>query len=636
MSTVYETLPQRMRRKILEEFPEAVALYVKDSQGVFQPTPYREWWSKVKETAAGLKEMGIERGEHVGLISDNRWEWITLDMALLSLGAVDVPRGSDSTAEEIAYILSHAECRRVIIENPALAHKVFSRKEKLGGVSQVILIEGEPEQCELPEGVACTTFAELAARGKEVLAQDPEMVDREIDQGTGDDLATIIYTSGTTGEPKGVMLPHRSFIFQIDKLKKPLNVEVGDIFLSILPIWHSFERAVDYILMERGGAVAYSKPVGKILLEDMTKVRPQWLAAVPRVFEGIRNAVYRNVNKGPAVSRVLFHFFVGVGELYAYFSNMFRGLLPDFLPRNRILDKVVAFVPLALLAPFRGLGEVLVFRKLKAKLGGRFKTGVSGGGALPPHVDTFFQAVGIQVLEGYGLTETGPVLAVRDQKAPMVGTVGPLLDEVEYKVLDEHGNPLPPGHKGVLWVKSPQVMLGYYKRPEATAEVLKDGWLNTGDLVRFTHGREFAIVGRAKDTIVLRGGENVEPGPIEEKLKESEFIENAVVVGQDQKFLGALIVPNRERIEEYAREKGLSYMEYEDLVEQAEVQEAINDEIQRLISPAQGFKPFERIFRFEVIPKSFEVGVELTPSLKVKRHVISEMYREKIERLFSR
>ncbi|MEM5948492.1 AMP-binding protein [Spirochaetia bacterium 38H-sp] len=630
----FDSLPARIRQTV-EKFPYNTAIMSKNTEGTFIPMSYSEWWEKVKKLSAGLMAEGVKKEDKIGFISDNRWEWITLDMAILSLGATDIPRGSDSTPEEIVYILEHCEAKIVIIETPNLVDKIIETK-KPKNIEKIILIEGKKTDCKnLPDDIELITFSELLEKGAKELEKDADIVDREIDKTTGDDLATIIYTSGTTGEPKGVMLPHKSFIFQIDMIKDYLFLEPGEIFLSILPVWHSFERAVDYIVIERGATIAYSKPIGKILLADMAKIQPQWMAAVPRVFEGIRNAIYRNINKSPTATKMLFSFFVWVGEMYSYFLNMFRGLLPDFLPRNRIVDKVVAAVPLLILAPFRGLGEVLVFKKLKSKLGGRFRCGISGGGALPPHVDSFFQATGIPVLEGYGLTETGPVLAVRNQKRPMTGTVGPIFDKLEYKVVDDNGHIMGPGHKGVLWIKSPQNMYGYYKRPKETEKVLKDGWLCTGDIVRFTHGREFAIVGRAKDTIVLRGGENVEPGPIEEKLKQSELIENAIVVGQDRKFLGALIVPDRENLERIAAEKNINYIEYEELLESAEIQETLSDEINRLISPREGFKAFERIFRFKILNHQFEVGRELTPSLKIKRHVIQELYKEEIESLFS-
>jgi len=268
------------------------------------------------------------------------------------------------------------------------------------------------------------------------------------------------------------------------------------------------------------------------------------------------------------------------------------------------------------------------------KLGGRFKAGISGGGALPPYIDKFFQAAGIKLLEGYGLTETAPVVAVRNEKKPELGTVGSPLEEISWKVLDDNGKELPPGKKGVLFLKSEQIMQGYYKKPEETENVLKDGWLNTGDLVIVSKDSEFKIVGRVKETIVLIGGENVEPAPIEEKILQSDFVDQVMVVGQDQRYLGALVVPNEELISKYANDKGIQFTEYEDLLENPVLMNAVNAEIQSLINPKNGFKGFERVVRFALLRDHFETGEELTQTLKMKRNVITQKYAKTISSLF--
>jgi long-chain acyl-CoA synthetase len=340
------------------------------------------------------------------------------------------------------------------------------------------------------------------------------------------------------------------------------------------------------------------------------------------------------VNKQSPVKRILFHFFVRVGEAHASLLNMFRGLLPDFAPRSRALDIVLSVVPLLVLSPFKALGDVLVFKSLKERLGGRFVAGVSGGGALPPYVDRFFQAAGIKLLEGYGLTETGPVLAVRHQHRPVPGTVGRLLPDVEYRVLGEDMAVLPPGEKGVLYVRSPQIMEGYYKKPHETDAVLNEGWLNTGDIVVFTHSGQFTILGRAKETIVLLGGENIEPVPIEEKLVQSDLIDQAMVVGQDRKFLGALVVPNDEALQAFLDEQEIQYVDRDEVLENPQVQERFREEINSLVNPKTGFKSFERVFRFKLLPTHFEVGRELTHTLKKRRSVIYELYAEQIASIF--
>ncbi len=370
------------------------------------------------------------------------------------------------------------------------------------------------------------------------------------------------------------------------------------------------------------------------MLPDMAKVRPQWMASVPRIWEGVRAGIYRNVKKEGGAKKGIFMFFVSVGSAWAHLNNMFKGTLPTFHRRYKALDITLSIIPLILITPFKLLGDVLVFSKIKAKLGGRFIAGISGGGALPPYVDSFFQAAGIGLLEGYGLTETGPVVAIRKQSHPVGNTVGPLFPDIEYRVIGKDGALKGPGEKGTLYLKGDMNMKGYYKRQEATDDVLKDGWLNTGDICITTHNKEVSIVGRSKETIVLMGGENIEPVPIEDKINASDAILQNMVVGQDKKFLAALIVPNMELLEERAKELGISYVPREDLLEDPEIQEYIHNEIQAQVSTKTGFKPFECVFRFKLMEKPFEVGKEMTQTLKLRRSVIDDLYAKEIKALF--
>jgi long-chain acyl-CoA synthetase len=636
MAATGNTVPKRLKSTAFQH-PDLPGLMYRNEKGEFDTISFQQFYRMVKVIGTALAELGIERKRHVGIISDNRYEWIITDMALLGLGAVDVPRGSDSTDEEIAFILGHADCSTVFAENGTQAEKIIAHASSLPLLKTLVLFDDDAEARKHGKaaGITVITFQELYEKGEKGYEKNPELFDTEMAQGEPDDLATIIYTSGTTGEPKGVMLSHRAFLFQLDRIYDHLKIEPGHLFLSVLPVWHSFERAVEYIVVHLGGCIVYSKPVGKVMLADMEEVKPQWLTSVPRIWEGVRAAVFRNVQKDGGIKEKLFYFFIAVGEIYATLFNMITGRLPQFHRRTRPLDILVAIVPFLLFLPLKLLGNLLVFKKIKGKLGGKFIAGISGGGALPSYVDSFFQAVGVALLEGYGLTETAPILAVRKQHHPVSGTVGPLLADIEHRVLSPEGNPVPPGQKGVLWVRSEQIMDGYYKRPETTAEVLKDDWLNTGDIAVFTHTGEFKIIGRAKETIVLMGGENIEPVPIEDKIKQSEYVDQAMVVGQDKKYLAALIVPNQERLEGYAEEQDIQYFDWEDLLNNPQIQNVINSEIQSLVNPKNGFKNFERIFRFALLPKPFEVGTEMTKTLKIKRDVVDELYKKEIDKLFT-
>jgi long-chain acyl-CoA synthetase len=622
--------------------PQSIALMSKEKGGKWSSITCQELGGLFARFGAGLLEFGVKRGDHIGIIADNRKEWIIADLGILGIGAADVPRGSDTMPEEARFILNHADCAVTLAENAEQVKKILSRKNDLPLLKDIIVMdEGfAPGSISEPTGaIKLHTFAQIMEMGKSLLAKKPNAFQAEVDRGRAEDMATLIYTSGTTGEPKGVMLTHANFLHNL-RTTVPYCIEVDnrDTFLSVLPVWHSFERTVEYIILRNGCALAYSKPIGKIMLDDMAAVKPTVMASVPRIWEGVRAAIYRNINEEGGIKKALFNFFISVGQARTTTAALVKGLFPQYARRFRVIDFIIGILPFLLVTPLNALGNLLVFKKIKNKLGGRFRFTVSGGGALPPYVDRFFQAVGIMLLEGYGLTETAPVASLRLQKHPVIGTIGPLLREMEIKLLDpESGKPVSPGHKGVIYLKGPNIMKGYYKRPDKTAEVLSpDGWLNTGDLGIMTFKKEIKIIGRVKETIVLLGGENVEPVPIEDTILESPYIDQTMVVGQDQKFLAALVVLNPEAIEEYAEEKEVSYVAKEDLLENSQIQELVSDEINSRVNAKRGFREFERIFRFSVIPKHFEAGVEMTSSLKIKRDVINQIYKKEIARLFAK
>ena len=616
--------------------PELTLQYVKDKAGVFQPVNWRSHFEHVQSFAAGLLALGVKRGDHIGIISDNMREWMEADHAILCIGAADVPRGSDSTPMEIEYILNHAECAISLAENQAQMEKILSVKKGLPLLKTLIIMD--PEFSKGPgrkEGMTILTFKEVQARGSEYLAKHPGCVEEAIAQGKPEELVTIIYTSGTTGEPKGVMLNNRNYMHQIRAPNTPLDIRRGDIFMSVLPVWHSYERAIECVAIFKGCSIAYSKLISQVLVEDMGKVRPMIFPSVPRIWEALKRGILRNIDAEGGLKKSLAYFFIAVGSAQAKMKTLFLGLTPQFRRRSRFLDALAGIVPLALLTPLALLGQVLVFSKIKHRLGGQFRFGVSGAGALPQHVDEFFAAAGVLLLEGYGLTESAPIVSVRDCRRPVPGTIGPALPEVEVKVLDERGKQLAPGQKGVLYVRGPNVMMGYYKKPELTAQAIDpDGWLNTGDLAMLTYKGEIKIMGRAKETIVLLGGENVEPSPIEDVISESDYVEQVMVVGQDQKFLAALVVPNMDNVQKYAQSVGISFATPADLIEAEEVTSLIMDEINMRVSPKRGFKMFERVNKVRLLVRPFERGKEITHTLKLKRDVISELYKKEIAELF--
>jgi long-chain acyl-CoA synthetase len=633
------TLP-RLVQKNVRDYPNNVAQYSKDEAGNFQPTTYAEMYQEILAYAAGLREVGIKREDHVGFISDNRKEWLITSFALHCLGAADVPRGCDSMADELAYILSFGDCNSVVLENEAQLAKILPHRDKMPLLKMLIIIDNDFDKGSYQEklsGINVLGYRDIMEKGKAFITKEgTKSIEAEIEQGKADDLATIIFTSGTTGEPKGVMLTHKNFLHQSSLAPQAIDNRAGEIWLTVLPVWHSFERTVQYIALHPGGALAYSKPVGKIMLADCQKIRPIWMTSVPRIWEALRAGVYRNAASGSAVKKALFSFFVAVSNIHEKMKNMLLARMPWFRRRFVPFDMLVSFIPFLLLSPLRGLGNILVFKKIKTMLGGRLRAGVSGGGALPDAVDKFFAAAGVCILEGYGLTEAAPVLAVRHYHHPVPETIGPPFPDMEVIIRDpETGKEMSPGKQGVLYARGAQIMRGYYKRPEETKKAIDaDGWLNTGDIGLKTYKGEIKLTGRAKDTIVLMGGENIEPVPIENKIRDSEYIDHAVVIGQNQKYLAALVVPNFERIEAFAKENSIPYMDNESLVKLPEIRELIHAEITVRVNRKTGFRGFEMIFRSAVLAKPFEPGIELSGKQDYKRHVISEMYKKEIEALF--
>ena len=637
-----QTLP-KLLRTIAREHPETASHYYKNQDNEFVPVLYKDYYQTALNFGAGLLACGIKREDHIGLISDNRKEWSFADMGLLVIGAIDVPRGCDATENDLKYILDFADCKTVIVENATQTKKILTLKNDLPKVEQLICMEEIPEE-DIKKvesaGMRYYSFNGIIEKGFEYRDKNPNKVEEELEKGQWDDLATIIFTSGTTGSPKGVMLTHGNFLTQLDELPERILIQPDGKAICVLPVWHAFQRLCEYVILVKAAAICYSKPIGSVLLADFLKLNPQILPGVPRVFEAIYDGIFRTMRKTGGISFVLFKFFIRIGILFSRIDRKLFRKNAQFKKICQPLVWIVFIIPWLLLYPLRALGDKLVFKKIRAKLGTDFIGGVSGGGALPPAVDEFFWAIGVSIVEGYGLTETAPVVAVRPQYRPIFGTVGKPIRHVEVRITDETGTILKPGEKGSVWVRGDIVMKGYYKRPELTAKVIdKDNWFDTGDLGTLTINGELVLKGRKKDTIVLRGGENIEPLPIEMKLCESRFISQAVVLGQnvngqDQRFLGALIVPSKEDLLSFAKESDIQFKEYKDLLTQPEILKMYEDEIKNLISAKTGFKLFERINKFVLLEKAFEVGVELSAKQEIMRYKMPALYPKQINQIF--
>ncbi len=637
---MYKTIPQTFAH-IVNQYPAYAVQMSKDKHGVFTSVSYSELSSEVNSLAASLAKRGVKRGDLIGLISDNRSEWLASDLAILTLGAADVPRGRDAMPYEISFILSVTEARFCFVENAVQLRKIVNLLDKLPDLKHLIVMDQEfsgemAEDIVVPQGVEILLYRSLIQEGRELLNDRniTQYIEEERRKGTVDETATIIFTSGTTGDPKGVILTHKNFAYQLEAVPKLIKqLAPGQRWLSVLPVWHSFERILQYVIISNASTIAYSKPLGSVLLADLVAVNPQWMGSVPRIWEAVKAGVFASMKNKSPVAKGLFAFFVQVARLYSRNKDLLLGEVATFQKHNRLFDILRSFLPTILLYPLYKLGDKLVFSKVKQKLGRNFIAGVSDGGSLSEGVDLFFASIGIKLLDGYGLTESAPVVAIRPLAHGVKRTIT-ALEGTEVRIVDEEGNEVKPGQKGVVMIRGPQVMKGYYKRQDLTDRVLsKDGWLDTGDLGMWTHNGEFAICGRAKDTIVLSGGENLEPVPIEAKLCESEFIESAVVLGQDQKYLGALIVLNKKRIEEYLTEKQIPYLA-DKLASMKEVKELIEKTVGEIVNSRHGFKSFEHIVRFHLLAKSFEVGKELSAKQELKRFEIQKLYQNEIKELF--
>jgi len=599
----------------------------------FATITFSELAARVEALATALLDIGVAPGQKLGLISDNRPEWILCDLACISIGVPDVPRGSDSTAREIEYILGHAEVSGVFVEDARRLERVAPLRERLPGLRFVVVMDPDWTG-PVAEGVY--RLADLVERGQALRAGGDRRLEAARAAIRPDDIATIIYTSGTTGEPKGVVLAHRNLMQNANVLPGLLQFTNEDLFISLLPPWHIFERMVEYAAIAAGACQTYS--CIRTLGADMAKEKPTFMASVPRVWEGILGRVTANIAKEPAAKQRIFGLLLAVSKRYASASKILQGrdtLYSKPAPAARLVSVLGALLTVVLLAPVYAFAQKK-FAAIRLRTGGRLRAAVSGGGALPPYVDEFFSAVGITLLEGYGLTETSPVLAARTFDRLVLGTVGLPIPGTEIRIVDEQGRDLPQGQKGIVLCRGGQVMVGYYKRPEETAKVLSpDGWFNTGDLGRLTIRGELSLTGRAKETIVLLGGENIEPSPIEDALKESPYLVQIMVVGQDKKHLGALIVPGFDAVRDWLAAQGAGGgTSPEEICKREDVHALVKKELHRLMTEGRGFKYYERIPRFALLPREFAVGDELTQTMKLKRNVITERYAEQIASLF--
>jgi len=553
----------------------------------------------VEETSMGLRALGIGAGDRVAILSENRPEWAFADLGTLCAGAVDVPVYATLTPGQVGYILADSGAVLVFVSSPALAAKVATARPQAPSLRHVVRFCADP----VPGSM---TLDELRSRGREALGSDPEAVRRRAGEVKGGDLATLIYTSGTTGEPKGVMLTHSNLTSNVLAARKAIPVlGPDDVALSFLPLSHSFERTAGHnFMLHSGVTIAYAESVERVP-ENMQEVRPTVMCSVPRLYEKMFARVNEKVAADPPLRRKIFRWALGVGaRVFAH--------------------RVARTSPGPLLKAKLALADRLVFSKIKARTGGRLRLFVSGGAPLAREIAEFFGAAGLLICEGYGLTETSPVITCNRPDRFKPGTVGLPLDGVEVRIAAD----------GEILSRGPHIMKGYYNKPEATAEAIDaEGWFHTGDVGHVDDDGFLVITDRKKDLLVTSGGKNIAPQPIENRLKTNRFFTEVVMVGDRRSYPVALVVPAFEPLEAWAREKGLAAASRSELVERPEVVRhylALIDEM--LPDLAQ----YEKIKKVAILPHEFsQESGELTPTMKVKRRVVSEKYKDVIDRLYA-
>ena len=638
-----QTLP-KLFRKSAENYPEFSAQLFRTKDGTYAETNYHDCYQKALDFSGALLKFGVKRGDKIGLIADNRREWEQADMGLLAIGAIDTPRGCDASEKDLSYILSFSEVEYVIAENEAQVKKIINIRPKVPTLRAVVSfdeIDSSVEKQLADANLRYHLFEDLQKLGHEWRKENPDVVEQELEKGQWDDLATIIFTSGTTGTPKGVMLSHGNILTQLDEVTERIFLNPGERALCVLPVWHAFQRAVEYVILSQGGTLCYSKPIGSVLLQDLQKLDPYLLPAVPRVWEAVYDGIWRKMRKTGGLVYIMFRFFVAESMLWCSIDRKLRRKNSRFGRDYLGFWWPVLVLPWLLLYPIKMLGNLLVFRKIRAMLGKNFRSGIAGGGAYPENIDKFFWAVGVKVCEGYGLTETAPIVCVRPIVDPVMRNVGTPLRGMQVRVVDDDGIILGRCKKGNLQIKGGCVMQGYYKRPDLTDKVMTvDGWFDTGDIAILTVDGEIQLRGRKKDTIVLLGGENIEPLPIESKIKESRFVTSAVVFGtnekgEDQRYLTAIILPNQDELASYAEENGIQADTYEKLVETEAIQKLIENEVAEAVNSKNGFKAYERINKIALITKPFEVGVEMSAKQEIMRYRIAEIYKDKIAKMYA-
>ncbi|NJK55083.1 MAG: long-chain fatty acid--CoA ligase [Pleurocapsa sp. SU_5_0] len=593
---------------------------------------YRDLVTQIEQFASGLQALGIQPQAKIALFADNSPRWFIADQGIMTSGAVDVVRSASADSQELAYILDNSDSTALVVENFKTLSKLSSNLDNLPIDLIVVLSDEIPEDSQ----IKTLNYQQLMTLGQNNQLQPVEQ--------SKDTLATLLYTSGTTGKPKGVMLTHGNLLHQVNYVKTVFQPQPGDTILSILPSWHAYERAAEYFFLSQGATQVYTSI--RYFKQDLKQFQPTYMVGVPRLWESLYQGVQKQLNEQSSSQQKLVKFFLQQSERY---------IMAQRIANNTSLEhfnattgaRAIAKLKAASLYPVHALADKLVYRKIRAGIG-NIKAVCSGGGSLAKYLDDFYQTVNIDVFVGYGLTETSPITNARTPHHNVRGSAGRPLPETEIKIVDpQTRKDLPQGERGLVLIRGSQVMQGYYQNPEATAKAIDpEGWFDSGDLGWLTPDGDLVLTGRAKDTIVLTNGENIEPQPIEDACVRSIYIDQIMLVGQDRRALGALIVPNLETLKQWVAEQNLN-LKLPELNSSAEsvAKSDLNDkaiinlyrnELNREVQNRPGYRADDRIadFRFVTEPFSQENGT-MTQTFKVKRPQIMDRYQSLVNEMFA-
>ncbi len=582
----------------VERFDKPDALQAKIG-GRYQPMSHRTLAERVRRTALGLRKLGVQRGDRVGILSTNRPEWAIADLGCLTAQLADVPIYPTLPAEQIAYILSDASAVALFVSDAGQLEKIAAIRGQLPGLRHVISFEATR-----PAG-ADLTLTELEAMGQ--ATETPEVIARY----RGDalevqphELATLIYTSGTTGPPKGVMLTHDNLFSNVEASRQVLPFGPGELSLSFLPLSHIFERmAGHYLMLAVGASIAYAES-NESVPSNLLEVRPTFVLSVPRLYEKFYARVLENALSGGAVKKQIFFWARAVADRWSARTLAGQSVGPLLGLQYRIAQR-------------------LVFSKLRERMGGRLRVFVSGGAPLAPEINRFFYSAGLIILEGYGLTETSPVIAVNTPEHFRIGTVGKPVAGTEVTIAPD----------GEILARGPGIMKGYFNNPKATDEAIDaEGWFHTGDIGELRDGF-LAITDRKKDIIVTAGGKNIAPQPIENSMKTNKYVSQAVMIGDKRKYPIVLIVPNFDQLEKWAKRANILWADRSQLIAFPAVKAKIEREVEASLT---GLARFEMPKKIALLEHDFSIERgELTPTQKVKRRVIDKQYKALIDSLYA-